>query len=488
VFTFRASHRNHPSGAKARRYFGVFGTAKAVPFPSHVSGTATASRYFGVFGTAKACRYPGVFGMAKAVPFPSGVSPRHLAERRTGLAVKYGRSVLIAVTAAIVLVGTALAQGTVTGTVTDGTTGKPAANAEVILIAPMQGMQEIAKTKTDASGKYSLQVPDATPHLVRVMFHDVPYNHMAPPGRNTADMTVYESAKKVDGIGVSVETAYQSDSGKLQAVQFYSVRNASKPPRTQAGEQTFVITLPEGAEIDAARVQAPGGQPIEQSPTKVGTKGDYAFSYPVRPGETVFQVGYHLPYSGELAVTPKLSYPILQWALVMPNGMNVETKTASAWESPQHQGGITLKIAANPGNKDLSYRISGTGTLPDEQAEAQGGGGAGGAGGAENGPRPGGGIGAPIDAPDPLSRFRLPLLTMLAGMLALGALFMVSRRGAPARSPAKMRSALMEELKEQLFELELDRKQGRISQEQYTSNKAALDATMERALGKKTSS
>jgi hypothetical protein len=385
----------------------------------------------------------------------------------------------------VALSGYGFAQGTLTGTITNGTNGKPAANAEVILIAPMQGMQEVAKTHTDASGKYSLKVPDASPHLVRVMFHDVPYNQMAPPGRNTADMTVYESAKKVDGVGVSVETAYQSDSGKLQAVQFYSVRNTSNPPRTQAGEQTFLITLPEGAEIDAARVQAPGGQPIEQSPTKIGTKGEYAFDYPVRPGETVFQVGYHLPYSGELAVTPKSNYPILQWALVMPQGMNVETKTPSAWETPQHQGGITLKIAANPGNKDLSYRISGTGTLPDEQADAQGGGSP---GGAPNGARPGGGIGAPIDAPDPLSRYRLPLLTMLAGLLALGALFLVSRRGTPAPSPTKMKSALLEELKEQLFELELDRKQGRISQEQYTSNKAVLDATMERALAKKSSS
>jgi 5-hydroxyisourate hydrolase-like protein (transthyretin family) len=379
----------------------------------------------------------------------------------------------------------ATAQSTITGTVTNGTNGKPAANADVTLLSLMQGMQESGKTKTDASGKYSLKVPDQNgPHLVRVSFHDVNYNKMVPPTVSTADMTVYEAAKEVQGITVNVETAYQSDGGKLQAVQFYTVRNASNPPRTQAGDRAFVITVPDGAELDASRVQAPGGQPVEQAPTK-GPKGEYAFSYPVRPGETMFQVGYHLAYTGEMAVTPKVNYPLGQFALVMPQAMSFEAKNASIWESPQHQGGITLKIASNAAGKDLSYRISGNGTLPDEQADSQGQGGGGGAQDG-NGPRPGGGIGAPIDGPDPLDRYRLPLLTMLSGLLALGALFMVSRRGVPSPTPAQQRSSLLEELKEQLFELEIDRRQGRISQDDYTKSKAALDATMERALAKRT--
>ena len=391
------------------------------------------------------------------------------------------RAALVAALAISLLCGVAAAQGTLAGTVTNGTSGKPAANAEVILLSLTQGMQETAKTHTDASGKYSLKVPDAGPHLVRVVFHDVNYHKMAPPGTSTADMTVYEAAKKVAGLEINVETAYQSESGKLQAVTFYSVRNASKPPMTQAGDQSFVVTLPEGAEVDAARVQGPGGQPIDQAPTQTGKKGEYAFTYPVRPGDTVFQIGYHLPYSGELTVTPKLNYPVHQFALVMPQSMNFEARQASIWESPQHQGGITLKIVPSPEGKDLSYRISGAGALPDQQAESQG------AGAPDNSSRPGGGIGAPIDAPDPLSRFRLPLLTMLAGLLALGALFMVSRRATPAPTRTKARSALLEELKEQLFELEIDRRQGRISTEDYEKNKAVLDATMERALAKKSS-
>jgi hypothetical protein len=41
---------------------------------------------------------------------------------------------------------------------------------------------------------------------------------------------------------------------------------------------------------------------------------------------------------------------------------------------------------------------------------------------------------------------------------------------------------LLEGLKEELFELEVEHKQGRISQQEYEKTKAALDQTLQRAL------
>jgi hypothetical protein len=41
---------------------------------------------------------------------------------------------------------------------------------------------------------------------------------------------------------------------------------------------------------------------------------------------------------------------------------------------------------------------------------------------------------------------------------------------------------LLEALKEEMFQLELDHKQGRISKEEYDKAKSALDQTLERAL------
>ncbi len=49
--------------------------------------------------------------------------------------------------------------GTVTGTVTNGTTGKPAAGVEMILIQLQGTMQPVANTKTDAEGHYRFDHP-----------------------------------------------------------------------------------------------------------------------------------------------------------------------------------------------------------------------------------------------------------------------------------------------------------------------------------------
>jgi hypothetical protein len=51
-----------------------------------------------------------------------------------------------------------------------------------------------------------------------------------------------------------------------------------------------------------------------------------------------------------------------------------------------------------------------------------------------------------------------------------------------SRAQARPSSMLMEGIKEELFQLEVERKQGQISQAEYEKAKAALDQTLERAL------
>jgi hypothetical protein len=55
-------------------------------------------------------------------------------------------------------------------------------------------------------------------------------------------------------------------------------------------------------------------------------------------------------------------------------------------------------------------------------------------------------------------------------------------RPAPVGRPG----LLLEALKEELFQLEVDRKQGNLSQQEYEKAKAALDQTLERALKRET--
>lgn len=68
----------------------------------------------------------------------------------------------------LILALNAIAFGeTLAGTVKNGTTGRPAAGDDVVLIKLAQGMEEAGRTKTDAQGKFSFKIEDGGgPHLV----------------------------------------------------------------------------------------------------------------------------------------------------------------------------------------------------------------------------------------------------------------------------------------------------------------------------------
>jgi len=448
-----------------------------------------------------------------------------------GRAGRRPKGLLYLLSSLLLLTSFAAAQN-ITGTVTNATTGKPSAGDEVTLLSLSQGMQEIGSTKSDAHGRFSLPAPagDPAPHMVRVTHEGV--NYFPPsgplmPGTTTAELTVYDSAKKVDGLSQTVEVdRYQSDGKQLQGIALYAIRNQSQPPRTVADDKrTFEFALPDGAELESAQAKGPGGQPIAVEASPGSQKNHYAFNYPLRPGETQFQVSYHMAYSGEASISPKPLGEVQHFVVMTPKGMTFTPKNPQQFQSMPDETGAGIMVVTNvkPG-QDLSFRVAGTGEFQAEgqqgaQAagggDASGGGAMGGSQAAANDNRPGGGLGAPIDAPDPLHDYRAYILGAFALVLVMGGAYVVSKsnthpqpaiaaagasgRGAvdageaaadfadfiePA-APARDRHALLlEAMKEELFQLEIDRQQGKISPEEYAKAKAALDETIRRALAR----
>jgi hypothetical protein len=110
------------------------------------------------------------------------------------------------------------------------------------------------------------------------------------------------------------------------------------------------------------------------------------------------------------------------------------------------------------------------------------------------GTQPGGGIGTPINTPDPLSKYKWwilgglgLLMVVTAGFLlrkpAPGAAFDASAATAQTISaPAGKSGALLNALKEEMFALESEKIAGTLSQDEYTKVKAALDIVLTRAL------
>ena len=329
------------------------------------------------------------------------------------------------------------------------------------------------------------------------------------PGATTAAVTVYDTAKKVEPLNQTVEVdRYQSDGKQLQVIALFAIQNASNPPRTMDSDKTFEFVLPAGAQLDSGDAKGPGGQPIQSPATETGQKNTYAFAYPLKPGETQFQIAYHLPYSGEASFSPKPLADVQHFVVMLPKGMSFTPKNAQAFQNMPDKSGSTIMVATQvkPG-QDLSFRIAGTGVFAPEGQEDAGAGDSGGGGDAMGGGgqtagrdnRPGGGLGAPIDAPDPLHSYRAIILGAFAVVLVMGGFYIVTRtnhrpHAAVAEGPridapvmSDRSTILLEAMKEELFQLEVDRQQGKVSEEEYAKAKAALDETMRRALARKSS-
>ncbi len=398
---------------------------------------------------------------------------------------------------------------TLSGTLKNGTTGKPAAGDDVILIKLGQGMEEAGRTKADASGHFSFKVSDAGPHLIRAVHQGVTYHSMAPPGTNSVEVQVFDVAKKLNDISVTADVMrFQAQGNDLQGTRLFAVNNASTPPRTQMNDQNFEFYLPEGARILESSAETAGGQPLKTDPVPQKEKNRYAFIFPLRPGQTLFQVGFELPYGGELSIDPKALYPAQHFVVMLPKTMQFSAVPGSGFESRANpkEPSTMVQVASNTElGQQLGFKISGTGTLGE--GDNGGGGASSSDNGATAGPdtRPGGGLGPPIDAPDPLEKYRWYILGGFAVVLAAGAVYITNRSrsaerslatvsglGAsdmempdslPARQPASGRPGLLlEALKEELFQLEVEHKQGTISQPEYERARAALDQTLERAI------
>ena len=418
----------------------------------------------------------------------------------------------------------AMAQAaTVTGTVTDKTTGKPSAGDLVELVDVQAGMKTAAHATSDGGGHYSLTEPGSGPYLIRVTHQGAGYFIAAPQDSGPGNISVYDVAAKVDGVSVEDDVVeVESENGQLDVVEQYVVHNTSSPRMTQFSNNTFEFVLPAAAVLDGAEATRPSGLHTNAIPRPVGLKGHYSFNVPIQPDEgdnqTVFVVRYHLTYSGKYTFSAKVLSPVSSYVVQLPKAM---TFTAGSGENfqpvhpPQQSPSVQFFLLkdALPG-KALEFTVAGNGSMPREDQGAQGGpqsgmggqdsgGGAPDTSGGAPGSQPGGGIGNPINTPDPLSKYKWWILGGMGLLLVVAAAFLLRKPAgapapgvvadstsgivpayAPSASPALKNSALLNVLKEELFALESEKLTGTLEAGEYAEQKAALETVLKRALKK----
>ena len=426
------------------------------------------------------------------------------------------------------LLSTLATAQSLSGTVKNSTTNKPSAGDDVVLLSLGQGMEESGRTKSDAKGNFTFKLDTQGPHLIRVIHQEVTYHRMAPPGTTSVEVDVYDVGKKIDGISVVADIMrFQAGQGQLQVERTFAVTNNSKPPRTQMNEHNLEFYVPDGASIREGQAMTAGGRPVDSAPVPEGAnaKNRYAFLFPLRPGETRFSVVYTVPYTGSVNIDAKAIYPLEHFVAIAPKSMQFAAAPGTNFTAAPYPGqpDANVEVASNVAlGQPTAFKLSGEGTLSDpkeegaEQPTTQ-------AAPAPAESRPGGGLGPPIDAPPPTQKYQWYILGGLALALVVGGVYIASRQQAanraaraqgkgfssledadeddneeyapvasapaartsstrPQSSPGNSSSMLLEALKEELFQLEVDHTQGKITREEYLQAKSALDHTLQRAL------
>jgi 5-hydroxyisourate hydrolase-like protein (transthyretin family) len=316
---------------------------------------------------------------------------------------------------------TASAFAAVTGTVINKTTGQPQAGATVALnkLDPQLGITLVDQAKSDAQGKFTIsQDPTGrTPYLIRTAFDGVTYNHMLPPGTPATGVSieVYNASKQPGSAKVSKHMVlFEPTGSQMEVNETYLFENAGQTAWNDPGNGTLHFFLPAAAEGKVkAEVTAPGGMPIGAPVAKTDKSDVFEVDYPVKPGETRFDLTYSVPYTEGAPYQGKIVTKDDNTYLIVPNGVTL------AGEGLNDLGQEPKTQARLYGFTGTAYNIQLTGTpaaAPAAAAEADG-------------------AGPQIEQMMPrLYDKAIPILALALGILALGfALLYRAHSNTPAK-------------------------------------------------------
>ncbi|MGB6430058.1 MAG: hypothetical protein WBF06_05700 [Candidatus Acidiferrales bacterium] len=418
--------------------------------------------------------------------------------------------------------------GTVTGVVRNGTTNKPAAGVDVLLIELQGGMQTVGTTKTDAAGNYHFD-NDAIgqgPMLIRAVYHGVFFHQPLTPGTPTADVTVYETTSNPDARQIQQRlVVFQPNGNSLIVGEEYSIENQSQPPAAfydQKGDFEFMI--PDGAQLSQVSAWGPSGMPVVQG-TIDRAPNRYAIAFAFQPGDNGVRISYEIPY-GTNSASLALSSPYAAAHMMIAAPPTVQVASDGFQPGPAEQGYSTYThddIAAG-----AVTQISVSGTAPPPAADDASGSGSdqGGAPDQVNGRDSGDAASGSLQViPPRLDSLRWYLVGGFAALFAVGLALLWRRTdlavplrttpaiagdsggnvsasavSAPARSATLPKSPpvsaappapsetveqaqrevvqSLDGMKDTLFRLELRRQAGTISEEDYARERARLEKVL----------
>jgi hypothetical protein len=263
------------------------------------------------------------------------------------------------------------------GTVINATTGKPQAGVMVSLIHPGEnGMETLATATSGADGGFKIakSLPPP-PALLRVSFQDVEYNQVVPPGSPSTGikLSVYDATNKSsDELSQQHLIVVEPGSDGIRISETFLMGNAGRTTFLDPVKGSFQFYIPKAAQGSAkVTISAPNGMPITRAPEKTSQEDVFKIGYPIKPGQTEYDVAYVLPaaakFTGKaMGKGPALMVTAESVKLSGPDIKDVGVKQLG-------QGGPRARVYEIEAKTGASYEVSveGTGTLQTAQDSAQ---------------------------------------------------------------------------------------------------------------------
>jgi hypothetical protein len=252
----------------------------------------------------------------------------------------------------------------VEGVVINGTTGQPQPNTIVSLVQPSQGgMRTLGSVKTDAQGKFRIDKEAQGPQLVQALYSGVTYNKMVFPGAPSMGVRVdvFDSTNKPGIAKVSQHfIVLQPSASELAVSEGILYQVDSKLTYNDPSNGSFRFYLPPEANGQVTvTVNAPGGMPITRPAQKTNLENVYKIDYPIKPGETRFDLNYIVPAASPQTFSSKILHTEGISDLVIPNGVTVKGDDVDlAGQEPKTQANI-YRIK----NGSFKVEVEGTGAL-----------------------------------------------------------------------------------------------------------------------------
>jgi hypothetical protein len=255
----------------------------------------------------------------------------------------------------------------VSGVVTNKTTGKPQQSATVTLYKlGGAGMETVESVKSGADGRFTIaQTPDG-PHLIQTAFDGVTYNHMLPPGSPPTgiDLKVFSSTKKQPAqakVATHMILLEPSDA-ELTVNESLIYKNDGTLSYNDPDGGTLRFTVPATAGKVKVMASGPQGMPVERAAEPAGQSGAFKVDFPIKPGETRFDLTYTISTPTEFS--KKLTTDAAA-RVVVPAGVTlISDDLQLLGQEPQTQASIyeTKK-------REFAAQIQGTGSLQAPQGE-----------------------------------------------------------------------------------------------------------------------